>query len=105
MFAKAVALDVNSGKVDLGIVICTNGVGVTIAANKFKGIRAALCLNVEMAEHARRHNGANVLCMGEINQSFEEAFKMVEKFVNTPIADEERHLRRIEQINSFEEEK
>ncbi|MBO4667643.1 MAG: ribose 5-phosphate isomerase B [Bacilli bacterium] len=105
IFAKAVAQDVRDGNADFGILVCTNGVGMSITANKIKGVRAALCLSTDMAMHARRHNGANVLCLGEINQPMDEALKIVKEFITTPMADEERHLRRINLIKEIEEEK
>ena len=105
IFAKQVAEDVRDAKVDFGILVCTNGVGMSITANKIKGVRAALCLSEDMAMHARRHNGANVLCLGEINQPMDVALKIVKEFITTPMADEERHLRRINLIKEIEEEK
>ena len=103
IFAKAVAEDVRDKNADFGIVICTNGVGVTIVANKVKGVRCALCLNNSMAEHAKLHNDANVIALGETNQSDEEAFEMVKIFIETPFSFEERHVRRVNEIKDMEE--
>lgn len=103
IYAKAVGEDVRDKNVDYGIVICTNGVGVTIVANKVKGVRAALCLNNSMAEHAKLHNDANVIALGAENQSDEEAFEMVKIFIETPFSFEERHVRRVNEIKNMEE--
>lgn len=103
IFAKAVGEDVRDKNADFGIVICTNGVGVTIVANKVKGVRCALCLNNSMAEHAKLHNDANVIALGAMNQSDEEAFEMVKLFIETPFSFEERHARRVNEIKDMEE--
>ncbi len=103
IFAKAVAEDVRDKNADYGIVICTNGVGVTIVANKVRGVRCALCLNNSMAEHAKLHNDANVIALGALNQSDEEAFEMVKTFIETPFSFEERHVRRVNEIKDMEE--
>ena len=103
IFAKAVAEDVRDKNADYGIVICTNGVGVTIVANKVKGVRCALCLNNSMAEHAKLHNDANVIALGAINQTDNEAFEMVKIFIETPFSFEERHARRVNEIKDMEE--
>ena len=103
IFAKAVAEDVRDKNADYVIVICTNGVGVTIVANKVKGVRCALCLNNSMAEHAKLHNDANVIALGAINQTDNEAFEMVKIFIETPFSFEERHARRVNEIKDMEE--
>lgn len=103
IFAKAVAEDVRDKNADYGIVICTNGVGVTIVANKVKDVRCALCLNNSMAEHAKLHNDANVIALGAINQTDNEAFEMVKIFIETPFSFEERHARRVNEIKDMEE--
>ena len=103
IFAKAVAEDVRDKNADYGIVICTNGVGVTIVANKVKGVRCALCLNNSMAEHAKLHNDANVIALGAMNQTDNEAFEMVKIFIETPFSFEERHARRVNEIKDMEE--
>ncbi|MCR5741944.1 MAG: ribose 5-phosphate isomerase B [Gammaproteobacteria bacterium] len=103
IFSYAVAKDVSEKNCDLGIVICTNGVGVSMVANKVKGCRAALCLNKDMVEHAKLHNDANILALGAINQPLDEAIEFVKTFVNTPFSNEERHLRRVNEIIEIEE--
>lgn len=87
-------------KVDLGIAICGSGIGISIACNKVKGIRCARVLNEDDAYKARNHNGANVIAFGGL--SFEEAMKIVHKFIMTPAANEERHLKRIQKIINYE---
>lgn len=86
----------------LGIVIGRSGNGEAIAANKVKGIRAALCLNEEMAKKAKQHNNANVLALGADYTSVDEVKKIVRLFIETPFSNEERHLRRIEKIKNIE---
>jgi ribose 5-phosphate isomerase B len=82
-------------KDNMGILICKTGIGMSIAANRHSGIRAALCSNVETAELSRLHNNANVLVLsGEIDMPFE----IVETFLNTPFSQEERHIRRIKKL-------
>ena len=105
LYAKKVAEDIESNVAEYGILICTNGIGITIAANKFKGIRCALCVNESMAEHAKLHNDANIVALGAINQEKEEALKIVQKFLSTEFSHEERHERRVNEIKNFEEEK
>lgn len=96
--AKAVA----AGKADYGVLICSTGIGISIAANKVKGIRAALCTNTFCAEMTRRHNNANILCMGGKVVDRETALKMLELFLHTEF-EGGRHQRRIDQIAQVEE--
>lgn len=96
-FAHQVATQVESGEVEMGIVICGSGNGVCITANKHKGIRAALCWSVEIAALARQHNDANVLCIPARFVSHETALQMVETFMNTAF-EGGRHQKRIEKI-------
>ena len=104
LYAKKVSEDLINKKADYGILICTNGIGITIAANKFKGIRCALCLNEDMASHSKLHNDANIVSLGQTNQSMEEALKIVKTFLTTEFSNEERHLRRVKEIINFEGE-
>ena len=96
-FAHQVAIQVESGEVEMGVVICGSGNGVCITANKHKGIRAALCWSVEIAALARQHNDANVLCIPARFVSHETALQMVETFMNTAF-EGGRHQKRIEKI-------
>ena len=99
--AKA-ARYVASGQADYGVLICSTGIGISIAANKVKGIRAALCTNEFCAEMTRRHNNANILCMGGKVVDSATARKLVDIFLNTPF-EGGRHQRRIDQIAQIEE--
>lgn len=101
-FAFPLALRVAQDKQDLGIVIGRSGNGEAVAANKVKGIRAAVCLNPEMAKMAREHNNANVLALGADYIDFEAAKKVVESFLTTRFSEEERHKRRIDKISQHE---
>lgn len=96
--AQRVAADPGS----LGIVIGRSGNGEAIATNKVKGVRAAVCTNVEMAKKAREHNNANVLALGADFISTEQAKEMVKVFLETDFSGEERHKRRLEKIKNFE---
>ncbi len=97
-FGKKVANAVLSGECEKGILICGTGIGISITANKIKGIRAALCTDCFMAEATRLHNDANVLCFGGRVVGPGLAIKIVDTFLDTPFSNEERHIRRISQI-------
>ena len=99
--AAKVARSVASGQADRGVLICSTGLGVCMAANKVKGIRAATCTDLFCAEMTRRHNNANVLCMGGKVVDRETALQMVEVFLKTEF-DGGRHQRRIDQIAQIE---
>lgn len=101
--AKA-ARNVAKGEADFGILICSTGIGISIAANKVKGIRAALCTNEFCAEMTRRHNNANILCMGGKVVEKETALRLVDIFLNTGF-EGDRHQRRIDQIAQIEDGK
>ena len=101
LFAKEVALAVQKGEADRGILVCGTGIGMSIAANKFKGVRAALCLNEYMARMSRLHNDANVLCLGDRVLGEDLALSIVEVWLNTPF-EGGRHQKRIELISSIE---
>lgn len=96
--AKAVAPLVASGVYEKGILICGTGVGISISANKFPGIRCALCTDCFTAEATRLHNDANILAMGGRVVGAGLAVKIVDTFLNTPFSNEARHIRRIEKI-------
>jgi len=88
---------VSKTKDSLGLLICGNGIGMSIVANKFKGVRCARVIDEDDAYKCRNHNGANMIAFGS-NLDFELVKKIVDKFLSTPYATEERHLRRIEKI-------
>ena len=95
--------DVVSGRSDLGILICGTGQGMSIIANKVRGIRAALCHSVEFARLAREHNDANVLVLAGRYTGEELAMEIVETFIHTAFSHEERHLVRINKIREYEQ--
>ena len=97
-YGKAVANAVANKECEKGILICGTGIGISIAANKVKGIRAALCTDCFMAEATRLHNDANVLAMGGRVIGAGLALKIVDTFLDTPFSNEERHIRRIGQL-------
>ena len=98
IYAKKVAEAILSGECDKGILICGTGIGISIAANKYEGIRAALCTDCFMAEATRLHNDANILAMGGRVVGAGLAIKMVDTFLDTPCSNDERHIRRINMI-------
>ena len=100
--AEAVARAVVAGEVDKGILICGTGIGVSIAANKVMGIRAALCGDCYSAEYTRRHNDANILTMGARVTGSGLALKIVDTFLNTAF-EGGRHAKRIALIAALEE--
>lgn len=97
VYAKAAANAVASGECDRGILICGTGIGISIAANKVKGIRAALCSDCFSAEMTRRHNNANMLAMGARVLGEGLALKIVDIFLETEF-DGGRHARRVDMI-------
>lgn len=97
-FGRAVALAVVSGECEKGIVICGTGIGISIAANKIPGVRAALCGDCFSAEATRQHNDANVLALGARVLGEGLALKIVDTFLDTPFSNDERHIRRIAKI-------
>ena len=97
-YAKKVSEAILAGECEKGILICGTGIGITIAANRYEGIRAANCTNSFMAEATREHNDANILSMGERDIDVETTLKIVDTFLNTPFSNDERHKRRIAKI-------
>ena len=97
-FGRAVAESVASGECEKGIVICTTGIGISISANKVKGVRCALCSDTLSAKMTRLHNNANVLAMGAGMIGENLAYDIVETFLGTEFSGEERHQRRIDLI-------
>jgi ribose 5-phosphate isomerase B len=99
LFCHPVAQAVANGETERGIVIGGSGNGEAMVANRVRGVRAALCWNVESAELGRRHNNANVLSVGERMVSEELAIQILETWLDTPF-DGGRHQRRIEEIDA-----
>ncbi len=99
LFAKALCKEINDGNAERGILICGTGIGMSMAANKVKGIRAALCSDYFSAKFTRAHNDANVICLGARVIGEGLALELIEIFLSTPF-EGGKHLRR---INMFEE--
>lgn len=100
-FAFKLCNEVLSNKESFGVLICGNGIGMSIAANKVKGIRAARITNIDDAIKCKMHNGVNVLCMGS-NLSNDLIISMINTYINTSSPNEERHIRRINKIIRYE---
>ena len=101
-FACDIARKVINNKNSLGILICGNGIGISIAANKVRGIRCARVVNSDDAFKAKNHNGANMIAFGGIDEN--NAKEIVDMFISTKPASEERHLKRINKIEKIEQE-
>ena len=97
VYAKQVATDVQNKVSEFGVLICTTGIGMSICANKFKGVRAALVTNEESAHLTRMHNNSNIICMGAKFTPYEEAIKYLDAFLNEQF-EGGRHQRRVDQI-------
>ena len=100
IYAKKVAHGILDGECDLGILVCGTGIGISITANKIKGIRAAVCTDCFTAEATRLHNDANILALGGRVVGPGLAVKIVDTFLNTQFSGDERHIRRIAQIET-----
>ena len=98
VYSRLVGHAVADGECEKGILICGTGIGISIAANKIRGIRAALCSDCFSAEATRLHNDANILAMGGRVVGPGLAIKIVDTFLNTPFSGDERHARRISLI-------
>ena len=100
-YGHAVGRAVAAGDAERGIAVCGSGIGISIACNKVPGVRAALCTSVEMAEMCRRHNDANVVCMGARMISQELAFDIIDKWMVTEF-EGGKHERRINEIEDLD---
>ena len=98
IYARKVGKAIQDGECEKGILICGTGIGISIPANKMKGIRAALCTDCFCAEATRQHNDANILAMGGRVVGPGLAVKIVDTFLNTEFSHAERHQRRIDMI-------
>ncbi len=101
-FAVSVAKQILNGKVDKGIVVCGSGVGVSVAANKIPGIRAAICHDTYSARQGVEHDDMNVLCIGGRIIGSELAFEIVQAFLNASYVPEARHAQRLEKVLEIE---
>ena len=97
-YGRPAAEAVASGECDRGIVICTTGIGISITANKVRGIRCGLCTNQTMARLTREHNDANMLALGAGITGMNLSLDIVRTFLETPFSGEEKHARRIKKI-------
>jgi ribose 5-phosphate isomerase B len=102
-FGRAVSLRVAKGEAERGILICTSGIGMSITANKFPGIRAALVADLDGARTSREHNDANILVLSGAKTEKNSAREIVETWLETPFA-RGRHQRRVEKISQIERE-
>lgn len=100
--AKLLCAGIKSKEVELGIAICGTGVGISIACNKHKGIRACCCSEATSAKLTRLHNDSNVICFGARIVSGELAIDIVDTFLNTKFSEGERHIKRIAKIKEIE---
>lgn len=101
IFAEKVAKSIFKKEAQFGILCCGTGIGMSIAANKFHGIRAAVCENEFCCEMTRRHNNSNILCLGGRVINKDTAIKLADIFLNTPF-DGGRHQIRLDMIKNFE---
>ena len=88
-------------EIDFGIAICGSGIGISIACNKVKGVRAARVLSLEDVIETRGDNDANIICLNE-NMSVDTAYNLIITFITTPFSNQERHIRRINEIKEYE---
>src|SRR4030066_222892 len=102
-YAFQVASKVSDKKVDFGVLVCKSGIGMSIAANKFKNVRAAVCFTPEMAKLARSHNDANVLSLSQEFTKVDDAYKIIDTWLATNF-EGGRHERRVEKIKKRERE-
>ena len=102
IFGEAAARKVQSGECERGIVICTTGIGISMAANKVHGIRCAHCADTVEARLTREHNDANMLAIGAGFTGELLALEMVDVFLNTPFSEGERHARRVAKVNAIQ---
>ncbi|MCA1816260.1 MAG: ribose 5-phosphate isomerase B [Acidobacteria bacterium] len=101
-YARQAGEAVREGRAEIGIVVCGSGVGAAVAANKLRGIRAALCSDTYSAHQSREHDDCNVLCLGARVVGVELALEIVRAFVAARFTGEERHLRRLAKVLDIE---
>lgn len=100
-FSKRVCKAILNGEAEAGVLVCGTGIGVSIAANRFKGIRAAVCATPDMAKYARTHNDANIICLGSRISGIEECRNLLEIWLNTPFSEGDRHKRRLGKMDNL----
>jgi len=94
-FADNVAAAILDGQAERGVLLCGTGIGISIAANRHKGIRAATCATPDMARLAREHNDANVICVGRRILALDTCLELIDLWLATPFSNGERHVRRV----------
>ena len=99
IYAFKVGEAIKNKKIDLGILICGSGIGMSIACNKVKTVRCALVNNVEDAKLCRLHNNANVIALSATNSNYKE---IIDTFLTTKFSKEERHIKRVEMIDNYD---
>jgi ribose 5-phosphate isomerase B len=102
-YALLVGEVVRRGDVDIGILICGSGIGASVAANKLRGVRAAMCTDTYSGHQSREHDDCNVLCLGARITGVELALDIVRAFINARFTGEERHRRRLAKVKAIEE--
>ena len=103
VYGEKLANGIKRGEAELGIAICGTGVGISIACNKVKGIRAGVCSEAQTAALIREHNNAQILCFGARIVDEYTAYKLVDTFLETPFSHGERHQKRIDELSAIEE--
>jgi ribose 5-phosphate isomerase B len=101
IYAIKTAEAVSKGEFEEAVLICTSGVGMSIAANRLPGVRASLCYNEEIAAHTKEHNDSNILCLGGGYLKKEEAIKILETWLKTKPAKQMKYKRRIEMLEDL----
>ena len=102
VFASNVAKSLQNNEIDLGILMCGTGIGMSIAANKYKNIRCAKVSNINEARLSREHNNANVIALS-YKMNMEELKNIINTFISTSFSNEERHIRRVNMIKEIED--
>ena len=101
-YAYKVAESVSGMKADLGILVCGTGVGMSMAANKVPGVRAAVCYSNEVAKLVKEHNDSNILCLSARFAGLKDLKEWIKTWIETPFSNQERHARRVEKISQIE---
>lgn len=98
-FAQVVCEKILAGEADMGVLVCGTGIGISIAANRYAGIRAAACTTPEVTRLVRTHNDANIIAFGRRTTPLKNAIEMLDIFLTTPFSGEERHVRRVGKLD------
>ena len=97
-YGEKVAQTILNVDADRGVLLCGTGIGISIAANRHKGIRAAVCVNPEMAQLSREHNDANIICLGKRLLNLDECKQLIQIWIETAFSGQERHQRRVDKL-------